>query len=839
MGAMGTCSNLVRVPLALLAAASAPIALAGSPNPSSYFGLNGTKMFHIPEEIEGLVARRFGWMKELGVTWDRIDLWWHVVEPKRGQWDFSRSDACFAAYERNGVQWYPILCYGSAWFEQGRNTPRSEQDFADFAQYVSRTVSRYRGRAPYWSMWNEPNILPFWAPQPDVEAYTKLMKLAYPALKKADPKAKLCAPVIAPLGSWDRSFVERMYQAGGKDYFDVFDYHYYRHHAPESEVPAEIAEIQAVKRRYGDAEKPIWISEAGVTSLVNGQPGPESRQAAFVVRNHLLCLALGVQRFFYFDLQNWYDDRPETWDTQLGLVTAAGKKKKSFDAYRTMVRQCDGKRFVGRIERLQPGIQGVLLHDPANDELTLAAWSTQPTRSVPVPIALSRQTGALTGPYGDRSALSGKRTSDGWTVDVPIGENPVYLHGIQPAKYLIEAGSKLVPAHQILAPGERATLKLGTDKLLGKAEARAVSVQTPKNVEWNPRTGSLRVDPQAAPGKVAVRAKFEVAAVVGGRSVRQVVERTALVEITPSVNVTFRPYLEKDKLRSHVRLSNQSSKTVRGDIRLTDGKQNARVADQTLAPMATTERSLPIPAPFLSFDAPVAEWRLEWGPYQARRFRVYGARFSDREPRIDGDLSDWHGVPSIEISGAEQITRNPSGWSRTNASARCQAWFSPHALCFAASATDNDPMVNVEAAPMIWKGDSLEVYLGVEGPTKRSVIDKAVEYQLGFAPTYEGGRPLAFWFHKDVLIDSASVAAKKSPTGYVLEGRVPWSAIGVDPARIRAGALLGFDVKLNDLDRGDLAPAGNLPGRDLVWNGTGANWIDPSGWGIAVLKRSR
>jgi len=49
--------------------------------------------------------------------------------------------------------------------------------------------------------------------------------------------------------------------------------------------------------------------------------------------------------------------------------------------------------------------------------------------------------------------------------------------------------------------------------------------------------------------------------------------------------------------------------------------------------------------------------------------------------------------------------------------------------------------------------------------------------------------------------------------------------------------LIGLDAAVNDLDRDDWAPAGNEPGRALMWNGTGTNWIDPSGWGMAILRR--
>ena len=268
----------------------------------SFFALNGTKVFHIPGQLETTVNERIGMMKELGVLWDRSDWWWHVIEPEPGKFDFSFPDKAVKYFEKNHIQIYPILCYGAAWWE-GHNAPTEEEHFKNYGEYVYQTVKRYKDHFTYWSVWNEPNIRPFWTPEPNPDHYAKLLKIAYRAAKKADPECRICAPVVAPLGEWDQKFVERLYQLGCKDYFDVFDYHYYRNNPPEKEVPAELADIRALMNRYGD-DKPIWISETGVSGMIAGKPESYEKQAALVVRNQLLCLASGVKRIFYFDLQN-------------------------------------------------------------------------------------------------------------------------------------------------------------------------------------------------------------------------------------------------------------------------------------------------------------------------------------------------------------------------------------------------------------------------------------------------------------------------------------------------------------------------------------------------------
>ncbi len=88
----------------------------------TFFGINGTKTFHIPADLETTVERRIKLMKELGVLWDRSDWWWHIIEPRQGEFDFSTPDNILKYFEERHIQIYPILCYGAAWWICARHT---------------------------------------------------------------------------------------------------------------------------------------------------------------------------------------------------------------------------------------------------------------------------------------------------------------------------------------------------------------------------------------------------------------------------------------------------------------------------------------------------------------------------------------------------------------------------------------------------------------------------------------------------------------------------------------------------------------------------------------------
>ena len=814
----------------------------------SYFGLNGTKIFHIPDD-PAAVQRRLGWMEELGVRWDRCDLWWHVVEPQRGRFDFSRSDRAFETLEAGGAQWYPILCYGAAWFEPGRTAPAADQDSEDFANYVYQTVSRYRGRAPYWELWNEPNIVPFWTPEPKVDDYVRLLKAAYPMFRKADPDALLCAPAIAPLGWWDRKFVEGMYERGAKDYFDVFDYHYYRNHAPEEEVPRELAEIRAVMRRYGD-DKPIQISEAGVTTLLTGQPDAQRLQAAYVVRNHLLCLALGVKRFYYFDLQNWFDDRPDSWDSQLGLVTAAGERKPAFHAYRTMVAQVDGKEIIGRLSDLDDGVEGVLFHDPATGESRVALWVREADGSDVVAVHRQREDLTVVGAFGETTtpATLADALYDATRVaPVTITANPVFVHHADPMTYLPDAATRFSAALTILSPGESAPLRLEAHPRFADSPFEphflVESVRTGQGVQWDPQTQRLTCDANAASGRVPIEAVIRVTYGAEGdrRTIR--LKRTAEAEITPDLELTLRPYKEGEMLRIDATVANRVSRPWGEPLQWIEETPDGQARVIATVPVfvdghATRQVEIPAPPGAAACRNAPAVWTLQSGHRASRPFRVHTVATLGLQPAIDGDLSDWPDIPAVRVDRVDQVVRDRGQWNRENASAVVRIALYANTLYVAADVQDDDPMVNTEDPNEIWKGDSIELFLGLAGPARRTVIDRTVDFQIGLAPDHgQHAGPVAFWFHRDVVLSEARVAAQRTQTGYTLEAAIPLAAL-MDPVPdLSDGTVIGFDITLNDLDSDDWAPAGNDPGRRLTWNGTDRNWIDPSNWGIAVIRR--
>ena len=167
---------------------------------------------------------------------------------------------------------------------------------------------------------------------------------------------------------------------------------------------------------------------------------------------------------------------------------------------------------------------------------------------------------------------------------------------------------------------------------------------------------------------------------------------------------------------------------------------------------------------------------------------------------IDGDLSDWRG-PHLEIKleapGVPEPQRN-RGVFRL-------AWDADH-LWFGAAITDAEvypPPESAEGAS-VYQWDSIEIY--IDGHANRASRMDENDTQLIVACDGRHGamqgdellRSVEDWEvpKRERLGLAVRTAAQRTPTGYIVEGAFPLTA--VDVAAAEAGQLLALDVAWND-----------------------------------------
>ncbi|MEA3396116.1 MAG: cellulase family glycosylhydrolase [Chloroflexota bacterium] len=268
-------------------------------------------------------ARSLQMIADAGFHWIRQEFPWEDIEihgqgdfedrrhlPHRSAWD--KYDHIVDLAEQHHLEIIARLSNPPAWSRatgDANGTYAPPDNFDDYGDYVATVAARYRGRIRFYQVWNEPNIYPEWGDQPvDPQEYTRLLCLAYDRIKAADPDAVVIAGALAPtdqLGAlrpdggnnlMDVIFLQRMYDAGAGDCFDILAVNNYmlwsgptdRRMRPGLMNFSRPQWVRDVMVANGDAAKPIWITEMNSNAVPEGLPTnfgrvTEEQQARYAV----------------------------------------------------------------------------------------------------------------------------------------------------------------------------------------------------------------------------------------------------------------------------------------------------------------------------------------------------------------------------------------------------------------------------------------------------------------------------------------------------------------------------------------------------------------------------
>jgi hypothetical protein len=252
----------------------------------------------LQEEVEPEKRERIVQMvAEAGFTWLRQQFPWEDIEIHgRGDFEDRRNDlngdgqpdtiSAWAKYDQivDLAEQYDLrilarLDNPPAWSRSSpdRGDFAPPDDLQDFVNYATAVAERYKGRLRYYQVWNEPNIYPEWGNQ-DVspQGYTELLCRTYDALKTVDPDSVVISGALASTVALtgrdlnDYVFLQRMYDAGAADCFDVLAVQGYGFNSGPTDRRLRPTTINFSHNLYirdimvanGDAHKPIWITEA-------------------------------------------------------------------------------------------------------------------------------------------------------------------------------------------------------------------------------------------------------------------------------------------------------------------------------------------------------------------------------------------------------------------------------------------------------------------------------------------------------------------------------------------------------------------------------------------------
>ncbi|MGH9077599.1 MAG: cellulase family glycosylhydrolase [Acidimicrobiales bacterium] len=275
-------------------------------------------------------------------TWIRLDLFWPVVEPTPGVFDFSEPDPVVEGALARGLQVVLVADYTPHW-------AKAAGDPSAFAAFMTASARHYAPMGVQdWEIWNEPNLASNWAPVVSPTAYTATLEAAYSALKAGEPNAVVIAGALSPAsdaadGSQlsPLSFLKGMYAAGAQGHFDALSVH----PASFPDMPMtpdswntfyNLPQLHKEMVAHNDGARKIWLTEYGAPTGTSSEAVTEAMQGAMITQAY----TAAAQWPWAGPVFTYWQDQgtdPNNWYDNVGIVRSDGSPKKAYFAFETAI----------------------------------------------------------------------------------------------------------------------------------------------------------------------------------------------------------------------------------------------------------------------------------------------------------------------------------------------------------------------------------------------------------------------------------------------------------------------------------------------------------------------
>jgi hypothetical protein len=301
------------------------------------------------------MARELDEMRAIGVSWLRADVPWSTAQPNgRGTpFNWAQSDRWVRAALARGFKVLPILYFTPAWARPpGTSDKYPATNIDDWAAYISAAVAQYSALGVgQFEIWNEPNLDGFFGTAVSPEQYTNLLKVAYTAAKAVNPNAFIVSAGLAPAGDVcnasscrPKYFLDRMYKAGAKGYFDAFGLHPYYSPQPVDTTSvgdwntwANITQFRTIMAQYGD-DKPIWATELGAATFNGGVSDAVQALDATLYYQMAASRPSWQGPLFWYSYRDYGTD-PNDREKSFGVIRQDWSHKPSYDTMKQALAQ--------------------------------------------------------------------------------------------------------------------------------------------------------------------------------------------------------------------------------------------------------------------------------------------------------------------------------------------------------------------------------------------------------------------------------------------------------------------------------------------------------------------
>lgn len=294
--------------------------------------------------MEQIFKRTCHVLNDLGVGWIR-DIFvfrWDIIEPKKGQFDFSYPDCLIKTFQGAEIQVLPIIRFFNHW-DQGHEVSnlnlkemvdQKPRNLKAFQEFIFSLIERYDGDGThdmpglkypvkYYEIGNEPSFREYFQGSP--ENYFVALRAAFHAIKRADPEAKVLIGGLHSVIKLSHPMLKKIEELKGHSYFDIVSYHSY------GDLAGIVENYNNFKNLLeGYKAKGFWLTE---TATSNSALISLDQQAEEVVKRFVLGFASGCDKVIWHLL---YENPTRRLVANCGLIDRNLNKKPAYYTFKLM-----------------------------------------------------------------------------------------------------------------------------------------------------------------------------------------------------------------------------------------------------------------------------------------------------------------------------------------------------------------------------------------------------------------------------------------------------------------------------------------------------------------------
>jgi hypothetical protein len=312
-----------------------PMMPLGPLQPHPMFGFNEDWNLHLD---------KFDLIPGIGANIARQGLFWGAVERNPGAgYDWSEMDAIYNGFLARGIRPLWVLYDGPCWAQTGACQPGAhpaEEFYDEMAAWAAAAALRYP-EAIGFEIWYEPNFRLYWGGDPDPESYARMVQAVAPAIKAADPTVPVLTAALSPHINNDQNamaypeFLRRVYDTGAPLLTDAIGTHPYpnRRYIEDylGNIRVNLYRTFQIMESHGDAAKPIWVTETGVSNTGEDESFTPDQQADALAKIYDLLrrIAHPIPVVVYHRFRDKPND-PRVKEQGYGVVNPDGSLKPAY-----------------------------------------------------------------------------------------------------------------------------------------------------------------------------------------------------------------------------------------------------------------------------------------------------------------------------------------------------------------------------------------------------------------------------------------------------------------------------------------------------------------------------